>query len=47
VVQAVGAGAHIATMPFKVMQALFKHPLTDLGLKRFLDDWSAAGLRIF
>lgn len=47
VVQAVQAGAHIATMPFKVMQALFKHPLTDIGLKRFLDDWNQAGLSIF
>jgi len=47
VVQAVQAGAHISTMPFKVMQSLFKHPLTDIGLKRFLDDWSQAGLSIF
>jgi transaldolase len=47
VVQAVNAGAHIATMPFKVMQMLFKHPLTDNGLKRFLDDWNQAGLSIF
>lgn len=46
VVQAVEAGAHIATMPLKVMEMLFKHPLTDLGLKRFLDDWNAAGLKI-
>ena len=47
VVEAVNAGAHISTMPFKIMQMLFKHPLTDIGLKRFLDDWSAAGLSIF
>jgi transaldolase len=47
IVQAVNAGAHIATMPFKIMQMLFKHPLTDIGLKRFLDDWNAAGLSIF
>lgn len=47
VVQSVQAGAHIATMPFKIMQMLFKHPLTDIGLKRFLDDWNAAGLSIF
>ncbi|MFN3728457.1 MAG: fructose-6-phosphate aldolase [Fimbriimonadaceae bacterium] len=47
VVQAVEAGAHIATMPFKVMEMLFKHPLTDSGLKRFLDDWNKAGLSIF
>jgi transaldolase len=34
-------------MPFKIMQMLFKHPLTDSGLKRFLDDWNQAGLSIF
>ncbi|MEQ1821263.1 MAG: fructose-6-phosphate aldolase [Fimbriimonadaceae bacterium] len=47
VVQSINAGAHVATMPFKIMQMLFKHPLTDIGLKRFLDDWNAAGLSIF
>lgn len=47
VVNAIGAGAHICTMPFKIMEMLFKHPLTDIGLKRFLDDWNAAGLKIF
>lgn len=33
-------GAHVATIPFKVMQQLFKHPLTDNGIKTFLDDWA-------
>lgn len=47
VVQAVQAGAHVSTMPFKILQMLFKHPLTDSGLQRFLDDWNAAGLTIF
>lgn len=47
VVQALRAGAHVATMPFKVMRQLFQHPLTDNGLKRFLDDWQSAGLAIF
>lgn len=47
VVDAIRAGAHIATMPFAVMNALFNHPLTEIGLKRFLDDWNAAGLDIF
>jgi transaldolase len=47
VVQAIQAGAHVSTMPFKIMQMMFKHPLTDSGLKRFLDDWNAAGLTIF
>jgi len=47
VVQAIEAGAHISTMPFKIMGMLFKHPLTDAGLKRFLGDWNDAGLSIF
>lgn len=34
------AGAHIGTMPFKVMDALFNHPLTDKGLEQFLKDWN-------
>lgn len=46
VTQSIQVGAHVATMPFKIMQMLFKHPLTDIGLKRFLDDWNAAGLKI-
>jgi transaldolase len=32
-------GAHICTMPFKVIDQLVKHPLTDIGLERFLADW--------
>ena len=32
-------GAHVATMPFDVIEKLFKHPLTDLGLEKFLSDW--------
>jgi len=32
-------GAHIATIPFKVLEQLFKHPLTDIGIERFLTDW--------
>ena len=32
-------GADIATVPYKVYQSLFKHALTDAGIKRFLDDW--------
>ncbi|MDW7738792.1 MAG: fructose-6-phosphate aldolase [Bacillota bacterium] len=36
------AGAHIATMPFKVLQQMFRHPLTDLGIKSFLSDWEKA-----
>jgi len=36
------AGAHIATMPFKVLKQMFKHPLTDLGIESFLNDWGKA-----
>lgn len=36
------AGAHIATIPLKVIKSLFKHPLTDQGIERFLADWEAA-----
>lgn len=38
--QAAEAGADIATIPFKVLEQLFKHPLTDKGIKQFLDDWA-------
>ncbi|MGM0652462.1 MAG: fructose-6-phosphate aldolase [Bacillota bacterium] len=33
------AGAHIATMPYKVLKQMFKHPLTDKGIESFLNDW--------
>jgi transaldolase len=33
------AGAHIGTMPFKVLDMLFNHPLTDKGLDQFMKDW--------
>ncbi len=33
------AGAHVGTMPVSVIRQLFNHPLTDLGLARFLEDW--------
>jgi len=39
VVEAALMGAHIATIPFKVIDQLLKHPLTDIGIQRFLDDW--------
>ncbi len=39
VVEAARIGADIATMPFPVLEALIKHPLTDIGLERFLKDW--------
>ncbi len=39
VVEAALMGADICTIPFKVINQLFKHPLTDVGLERFLSDW--------
>lgn len=42
VTQCAKAGAHIATVPYKVLIASMKHPLTDAGLARFLADWEAA-----
>lgn len=39
VVEACQIGAHVCTMPFKVIEQLIQHPLTDLGLKKFLEDW--------
>jgi transaldolase len=39
VLEAARAGADVTTMPFKVMQQLIKHPLTDRGLDQFLADW--------
>jgi len=39
VTEAALAGADIATMPFSVIQQLIKHPLTDVGLAKFLSDW--------
>ena len=38
-VQAALMGAHVATMPFEVINKIFKHPLTDIGLEKFLSDW--------
>ena len=43
VVEAALAGGHICTMPYSVFQQLAKHPLTDIGLKKFLADWEAMG----
>jgi len=43
VVEAARAGADIATMPFKVIAQLSKHPLTDKGLEQFLADWRKSG----
>jgi transaldolase len=39
VVEGAMLGAHVATMPYAVLMQLAKHPLTDIGLKKFLADW--------
>ena len=39
VVEAALMGADVVTMPFKVIEQMAKHPLTDVGLKKFLEDW--------
>ncbi|PPD57993.1 fructose-6-phosphate aldolase [Dehalogenimonas etheniformans] len=41
--QAAQAGAHIATIPYKVLEQMLKHPLTDIGIQRFLEDWKKSG----
>src|SRR3954469_17328460 len=39
VLHAAKLGAHVATLPFSVIQQLSQHPLTDIGIKKFLSDW--------
>ncbi|MEW6442252.1 MAG: fructose-6-phosphate aldolase [bacterium] len=39
VVQAALLGAHVATVPFNVLMQLVEHPLTDIGIRKFLADW--------
>lgn len=39
VVQAAAAGAHVATVPFKVLEQMLHHPLTDKGIAQFIADW--------
>jgi len=39
VIESALAGAHICTIPYKVLAQLVKHPLTDIGIERFLADW--------
>jgi transaldolase len=43
IVESALLGAHVATMPFKVIEQLIKHPLTDKGLDAFLADWKKSG----
>lgn len=46
VVEAAAAGSHVATLPPTVIEAMFKHPLTDKGLAAFLADWAKTGQSI-
>ncbi len=40
VITAARAGAHIATVPYKILMQMAKHPLTDIGLQKFMEDWA-------
>ncbi len=40
-ITAAKAGAHIATVPYNVLMQMIQHPLTDIGIKRFLADWQS------
>jgi len=39
VITAAKAGAHIATIPYNVLTLMIRHPLTDIGISRFAEDW--------
>ena len=43
VVQSAQLGADVVTLPFKILEKLYRHPLTDNGLERFLSDWQKTG----
>ncbi|MBI1736728.1 MAG: fructose-6-phosphate aldolase [Candidatus Rokubacteria bacterium] len=46
VIEAAKAGAHVVTLGLATLDQLMKHPLTDIGLKKFLDDWAKSGAKI-
>jgi transaldolase len=46
VVEAAKLGAHVATVPAKILRALVEHPLTDKGLNIFMEDWQKTGQKI-
>jgi transaldolase len=43
IVESARMGAHVATVPYKVILQLIKHPLTDAGVEQFLADWKKSG----
>ncbi|MEW6352986.1 MAG: fructose-6-phosphate aldolase [Pseudomonadota bacterium] len=44
ILEAARMGADVVTMPFKVLEQMYKHPLTNIGLDQFLADWKKSGL---
>jgi len=44
VLQSALIGAHVVTIPFKVLEQLYRHQLTDIGLEKFLADWQSTGV---
>ena len=47
IVESAKLGAHVATIPAKVIKQLAQHPLTDKGLETFIKDWAGTGQKIF
>ena len=47
IIEAASVGADIATVPYKVIESMIHHPLTDAGIQRFLKDWEGANLSNF
>jgi transaldolase len=47
VIEAALLGAHIATVPYKIIESMLKHPLTDAGIEKFMADWKSANQKQF
>jgi transaldolase len=47
VIESAMSGADIATVPYKIIEAMMKHPLTDAGIEKFMDDWKQANQKQF
>lgn len=45
VIAAAKAGAHIGTVPYDVLMQMIHHPLTDIGISRFIEDWKKVGMK--
>jgi transaldolase len=46
IVESAKLGAHVATIPAKVIKQLAQHPLTDKGIETFIKDWAGTGQKI-